>query len=336
MRWLVTGGCGFIGRGLIADLVREGGHAVRVVDDLSVGSREDLAAVSPFTEVSAASVGPLPPKRADVELVVGDVRDEALAPRVAAGADVIVHLAANTGVQPSLADPHADCLANVIGTLNYLEAARRSPGQRFVFASSGAPVGEREPPIHEELAPRPASPYGASKLAGEGYCSAYWRSFGVPTVALRFGNVYGPLSAQKNSVVAKFIRAALAGEPWEIWGDGRQTRDFIYIDDLVRAVRRAAEVDGIGGEIFQIATSAETTVQELARALADALTRAGVPRAPVTHAPAPPGEVRRSFSDTSKAARVLRWKAEVPLERGLERTVAWFLERSGAARRTLA
>jgi UDP-glucose 4-epimerase len=331
MRWLVTGGCGFIGRGLIADLVREGGHGVRVVDDLSAGTRADLAAVGPFTEVAVATVGPVPPE--GVELVVGDVRDESLAPRVAAGADVIVHLAANTGVQPSVEDPRADCLTNVIGTLNVLEAARATLGSRVVFASSGAPVGEREPPIHEELAPRPASPYGASKLAGEGYCSAYWRSFGVPAVALRFGNVYGPLSGHKNSVVAKFIRAALEGEPWEIWGDGRQTRDFIYIDDLVRAIRRAAEVDGIGGEIFQIATSAETTVHELAEVLAATLARLGVPRAPIAHTPPKAGDVRRSFSDTSKAARVLGWKAETPLPVGLETTVRWFLDRAEVRRR---
>src|SRR5262249_16844775 len=153
---------------------------------------------------------------------------------------------------------------NVVGTLNYLEACRRLGVRRFVFASSGAPIGDCEPPLHEEMPGHPVSPYGASKLAGEAYCSAYRHSFGIETVALRFGNCYGPLSSHKNSVVAKFIRQALAGQPWEIFGDGCQTRDFIYVQDVTDAIIRAATVEGIGGEVFQIATNSETTVLELA------------------------------------------------------------------------
>ena len=133
--------------------------------------------------------------------------------------------------------------------------------KRFVFASSGAPVGEVKLPIHEELAPHPVSPYGASKLAGEGYCSAYYRTYGLETVALRFGNVYGPGSTHKGSVVAKFIRQALAGETLEIYGDGTQTRDFIYVDDLIKAIWQASRVPNIGGEESQIATNRETTLE---------------------------------------------------------------------------
>ena len=133
----------------------------------------------------------------------------------------------------------------------------------------GAPVGEANPPIHEELAPHPVSPYGASKLAGEGYCSAYYRTFGLETVVLRFGNVYGPGATHKDSVVAKFIRQALAGETLEIYGDGTQTRDFIYVEDLVKAIWQAATVSGVGGEIFQIATNRETTLHELTELLVE-------------------------------------------------------------------
>ena len=327
MNWLVTGGCGFLGSALVRSLVDEGGHSVRVVDNLAVGERGDLEAVSPFEEVAPGEAGPIG-SGAPVELVVGDILDEELALGAAEGADVIVHLAANTGVMPSIEDPRADCMSNVVGTLNYLEAAKRNGVKRFVFASSGGTtIGEAEPPIHEEMVPHPVSPYGASKLAGEGYCSAYFRTFGIDTVALRFGNVYGPLSGHKNSVVARFIKRASGGEVLEIYGDGTQTRDFVYVGDLINAVRLAATVDGVGGEIFQIATSAETTVQELVDKLLPVLASVGIKDVEVRYTEARRGEVRRNYADTSKAERMLGWKAQVDLDEGLRRTVEWFMEK---------
>jgi UDP-glucose 4-epimerase len=325
VNWLVTGGCGFIGTALIRTLAEEGGHAVRVVDNLAVGTHEDLATASDFVEVSSEKPGPIS-SGGGVELLAGDIRDEDLALRAADGAEVIVHLAANTGVMPSVEDPRADCMSNVVGTLNYLEAARHNGVERFVFASSGGTViGEAEPPIHEEMVAHPVAPYGASKLAGEGYCSAYFHTFGIETVALRFGNVYGPLSGHKNSVVARFIKRATGGEVLEIYGDGTQTRDFIYVDDLIRAVRLSATTDGVGGEVFQIATSAETTVQELTGKLLPALAAAGLRDVEVRKTAARRGEVRRNYADTSKAHRMLGWKAEVGLDEGLRRTVDWFV-----------
>ena len=324
MNWLITGGCGFLGTAFVRSLVEEGGHAVRVVDDLSVGEREDLESVCRYAERAPEDLEAFPASGEPVELVVGDILDERLALRAAEGADVIVHLAANTGVAPSVEDPRRDCMSNVLGTFNYLEAARHGGVRRFVFASSGAAVGEVEPPLHEELAPHPVSPYGASKLAGEGYCSAYFRTFGIETVSLRFGNVYGPLSGHKNSAVAKFIKRAMRGEVLEIYGDGTQTRDFIYIDDLIRAVRLSATVDGVGGEVFQIATNAETSVQELVDKLLPALAAAGFVDVEVREAAPRLGDVMRNYSDTSKAARMLGWRTEVDLDEGLRRTVEWF------------
>jgi UDP-glucose 4-epimerase len=328
MKWLITGGCGFIGTSLIRHLHAEGAHAIRVVDRLSGGTREDLAAICDFEEPDPSSLFS-PPSTPNIELITGDILDEQLALKAAKGMDVIVHLAANTGVGPSVEDPRADCVTNVIGTLNYLEAARYNHVKRFIFASSGAPVGECEPPLHEEIAPHPVSPYGASKLAGEGYCSAYFRTFGIETVALRFGNVYGPGSGHKNSVAAKFIRQAMRGETLEIYGDGRQTRDFIYIDDLIRAIRMVATVAGIGGEIFQIATHAETTVRELVAKLLPILASVGFDDVQVHHLAPRLGDVRRNFSDTSKAKQILGWQAEVDIIEGLRRTVEWFLQQGG-------
>ncbi len=325
MNWLVTGGCGFIGTALIRTLMQEGDHGIRVVDNLAVGTREDLAAAGDFVEVSPDGPGPIS-AGGRVELLVGDIQDAGLALGAAEGADVIVHLAANTGVMPSVEDPRADCMSNVIGTLNFLEAARHNGVDRFVFASSGGTViGDAEPPIHEEMVAHPVAPYGASKLAGEGYCSAYFQTFGIGTVALRFGNVYGPLSGHKNSVVARFIKRAMDGEVLEIYGDGTQTRDFIFVDDLIRAIRLSATTDGVGGEVFQIATSAETTVQELTDKLLPAMAAAGLEGVEVRNTNARRGEVRRNYADTSKAHRMLGWKAEVGLDEGLRRTVDWFV-----------
>ena len=244
--------------------------------------------------------------------------------------DVIVHLAANTGVGPSVEDPRADMENNVIGTLNMLEAARQNHVNRFVFASSGAPAGECEPPIHEELPPHPVSPYGASKLAGEGYCSAYSRTFGVETVALRFGNVYGPGSGHKSSVVAKFIRLAMAGKPLEIYGDGTQTRDFIFIEDLVGAILLSARKPGIGGETFQIATNKETTVGEMVEILVPILENTGIPCPKVIHGEKRLGDVQRNYSDTTKALEMLGWQPETTLAEGLRSTIEWFCRVSDA------
>jgi len=313
MNFLVTGGCGFIGRNLIARLTSAHDHRVRVVDNFSVGRPDDLMSI-------------LGEGAKRVEVVEADIADSELARQAAVGVDVIVHLAANTGVAPSVANPRADCLTNVIGTLNYLEASREAGVRRFVFASSGAPVGDCVPPIHEELPAHPVSPYGASKLAGEAYCSAYKRSFGIDTVALRFGNCYGLYSSHKSSVVAKFVREALEGKSWEIHGDGSQTRDFIHANDVVEAIIRAATVPGVGGEVFQIATSRETTVRELADKLDGILRRFGVAARELQHGDPRVGDVRRNYSDTSKARDRLDWTAKVSLDEGLQRVVEWFLQ----------
>jgi UDP-glucose 4-epimerase len=329
MRWLVTGGCGFIGRNFIRLLLTRSNDTIRVVDDLSVGTRAELEAIGPVVALDPDMLKPAEAGGAAcrIEIVAGDVRDAALARRVVAGADAVIHLAANTGVGPSVADPMSDCTINVLGTLNYLEACRHNGVRRFVFASSGAPIGECEPPIHEELPTHPVSPYGASKLAGEAYCSAYKRSFGIDTVALRFGNCYGPLSTHKGSIVAKFIREALAGKAWEIYGDGLQTRDFIYVEDIAEAIFRGATVPDVGGEIFQVATNAETTVLELAETLRTVLANNGVRAQGFCHAAPRVGDVKRNYSDTTKARRRLGWNARVGLDDGLDRTVKWFLQR---------
>jgi len=322
MNWVITGGCGFIGTSLITTLIKESNHNIRVLDNLTTGTKDDLSEVCTYSEVSTDNID----KFNGIELIVGDILDEGLAVKVTKNADVIIHLAANTGVGPSVENPRADCMANVIGTFNYLEAARINTVPRFVFASSGAPAGEVEPPIHEELPPHPVSPYGASKLAGEGYCSAYYKTFNIQTVMLRFGNVYGPGSLHKSSIVAKFIRQALNKETLEIYGDGAQTRDFIYIDDLIHALRLAVTTENIGGEAFQIASNQETTVGEITDKMVKILNQNGINHINVINGETRLGDVKRNYSDTSKAKNRLGWQPKMNQDEGLKKTVEYFVK----------
>jgi UDP-glucose 4-epimerase len=330
--WLITGGCGFIGTRLIRTLREiDDRFRVRVLDNLAVGNVGDLRAVCAVDDLGRAAGEPPPVRPGLAQFVCGDIKDPQVVAAAMSGVDIVVHLAANTGVGPSVEDPRADCLNNVIGTLNALDAARHAGARRFIFASSGAPVGEVTPPIHEEVVPRPVSPYGASKLAGEAYCSAYARTFDLETVCLRFGNVYGPGSKHKSSVVAKFIKDALASGVLHINGDGSQTRDFIYVDDLIGAVLAAARIAGAGGEIFQIATARETSVGEIAELVSAKLALFGVPAPRVVYETPRKGDVARNYSDTSKAWRMLGWRAATGVEAGIEKTIRSFMESGVAA-----
>ena len=297
---LVTGGAGFIGSTLVPMLV-ERGYGVRVLDNLSVGSTAVLADWP-------------------VDFVVGDIRDQAAVARAVDGVDGIVHLAAHTNVIDSQSKPREDMEVNVGGTLNMLLAARDHGVGRFVMASSNAPVGECTPPIDESKPARPLSPYGASKLAGEGYCSAFYGSYGLGTVVLRFANVYGPKSVHKGSVVAKFIREVMAGKALTIYGDGAQTRDFIYSEDLCRAIIAGLESDR-GGETYQVATGIETSVSELVQLLQTAMPDYTIK---IVHEGQRAGEIIKNYSSIEKARRELGWAPVMPLEEGLARTVTWF------------
>lgn len=295
---LVTGGAGFIGANLVRLLIDEG-HSVRVLDNFSTGQRDYLAGL-------------------DLEIVEGSILDPDVVAGAVAGRDGVVHLAAQTGVPGSLADPFHDCETNVVGTLTVLEACRRAGVRRFVFASSNAPLGRQPPPATEEKAPLPISPYGASKLAGEGYCLAYHGSWGLGTVVLRFANVYGPFSEHKGSVVAKFFKDIVAEGEIVIDGDGQQTRDFVYVGDLCRAILMALESE-VSGEVFQIATGEETSILELAEEVQEVTGRS----VEAEHGPPRQGDIRKNYSAVGKVGRVLGWQPEVGLVQGLELTWDW-------------
>lgn len=300
-RVLVTGGCGFIGANLVRRIRSGPGWKVTIVDDMRTGRRSNV-----------------PPELAEV--VVGDVADpEVLAPALE-GVDAVVHLASQTGVLPSVEDPARDFEGSILPTFRVLEGCRQRGIQRFVLASSGAAVGDVEPPIHENVVPRPLSPYGAGKLAGEAYVQGYAGSFGMETVALRFSNVYGPHSLHKDNAIPNFIRHCLSGERLEIYGDGTQTRDFIHVHDLCDGIIGAATADGVAGEVFQLGTSVETSVVELAQLIQE-VTGA---EAEIDFEERRAGEVHRSRVDISKARRLLGFEPAIALRDGLAQTADWY------------
>jgi UDP-glucose 4-epimerase len=298
MRVLVTGGAGFVGANLVEHLIAHG-HEVRAMDDLSSGSRPAWWR-----------------RRSGPQCLEGHVEDRAAVRRATRGMDVVVHLAAKPGVADSVAHPETDFRVNVQGTFTVVDGARRSGVTHVVFASSGAVLAGARPPLREDMAPAPLSPYGASKLYGEGIVAAAG-VFGLTGVSLRFANVYGPLSAHKTSVISRFIARGLRGEPFTIYGNGRQTRDFLFVGDVCRAVEAALSARKAG--VYHLGTGIETSVTGLVRKVAAAC---GVPPR-VERLPARPGDAARSFVDHSAARRDLKWTPNVGLEQGLARTVEW-------------
>jgi UDP-glucose 4-epimerase len=258
------------------------------------------------------------------DLVQAPLADRAAVDEAVRDVDGIVHLAARAGIPDSVSDPLGTFEVNVAQTLGLLDAARLAGARRFVFASSNAAAGDHEPPADETDLPHPLSPYGASKLAGEAYCQAYAATYGIAACALRFSNAYGPYSLHKKSVVAAWLRAAIGGDAVTIHGDGEQTRDFVYSGDLAAAVVAALDAPEatIAGELFQVGTGRETTVNELAAAIGAAVGRP----LEIRHETARLGDVRRNVSRVDKAAERLRYRAAVPLEDGLARTARWFDE----------
>jgi len=296
---LVTGGAGFIGANLIRRLLGHG-YTVRVLDNLSHGNLSYLDGLS-------------------IQFMHGDILDRSVVAEAVQGCTAVIHLAAQTGVPGSVQDPVADCEVNILGTLYMLEACRQQGVERFVFASSNAPLGRTPPPATEDKAPLPISPYGASKLAGEGYCLAYHGSWGLKTVVLRFANLYGPYSAHKNSVVSQFFKDIHQQGQVIIDGDGLQTRDFIYVGDLCRVVEKTLESE-ISGEVFQIATGIETSIRQLADLVQQVTQRSFH----IAHGPARRGDIRKNYSRIAKVKTMLGWEPQMALEEGLRRTWAWY------------
>ncbi|MBM3132931.1 MAG: NAD-dependent epimerase/dehydratase family protein [Chloroflexi bacterium] len=299
MNVLITGGCGFVGVNLVIYLSQKG-YRTRILDDLST-ARPD------YVQVLRSAGSP--------EVIVGDIRDGDIMNRALEKMEAVVHLAACTSVIESVENPKRFWDINVSGTLNVLEACRLRGVDRFVFASSNAAVGEQIPPIDENMIPKPLSPYGASKLAGEALCSAYYHSFGMKAIALRFANLYGPYSDHKTSVLAKFMGWAREDHPFTIYGDGNQTRDFVHVEDICQAIDLSLSSQDSSGDVFQIASGKETSINRLVEIVREVTDK----RSEVIHQPERKGEIRRNYSDISKARRVLGFEPRMELKEGLRK-----------------
>lgn len=314
---LITGGYGFIGTNLIKHLKEKGFSHMIVLDNLCVGKPEYLSDLMKGNTTEG------------ITFVKGDISNKDVVERAFSyGVNKVVHLAAQTGVIPSIEDPSLDLSTNVVGTVTLLEAAKKHNIEKFIFISSNAPLGEQIPPINELKLPKPMSPYGASKLSGEAYCSAYYHSFGVKSSILRNSNVYGPGSHHKGSVISAFIKNILNDKPLVIYGDGNQTRDFIHTEDLCKAILLVMQSNDDGFNLFQVATGVETTINFVAEYLREAAQRLMNKKVIIEYAPPRKGEILRNYSDITKIKKCLNFSPGIDIKEGLDKTIKWFVSKN--------
>ncbi|MDD4879140.1 MAG: SDR family oxidoreductase [Candidatus Omnitrophica bacterium] len=310
-RYLVTGGAGFIGSNIVDELVRRR-EEVKVLDDFSSGKKKNLENVS-----------------GNIELIEGDIRDPSALKKALKGCDYVIHQAALRSVPKSLEDPKLYDDVNVKGTLNLLVASQENKIKRVVFASSSSIYGDTTKlPQCEDQIPQPISPYAATKLAGEHYCRVFAKSYGLETVALRYFNVFGPrqsLESQYAVVIPKFITCILKGEQPPVDGDGTQSRDFTYVDNVVEANLTAAVREGVSGEAFNVACGKGYNLLELVRILNEIIGKGIKPR----FMPPRAGDVKHTLADIAKMKKLLKFDPKVDFVLGLRKTVEYFRSVNG-------
>lgn len=304
--YLVTGGAGFIGSHIVEALVTKGEH-VRVVDNLSTGKRKNLEHLMD-----------------EIAFIEGDLRDPTVVAEAVAGVDIVMHEAALPSVPQSITDPPGSTENNLTATLHLLMAARDAGVKRVVYASSCAVYGDSPAlPQQEDFLPAPLSPYAASKLAGEYYCQVFHQIYGLETVCLRYFNVFGPRQdpfAEYAAVIPKFITLALDKKPLVVYGDGEQSRDFLFVANVVEANLLACEAEGAAGEQFNVGCGEHITLNQLIQELKAIFTD----DLQVEYTASKPGDVRHSQASIEKAQSLMGYEANIPFGEGLRRTVEWF------------
>jgi UDP-glucose 4-epimerase len=309
-RYLVTGGAGFIGSHIAETLVKQG-EAVRVLDNFATGKRQNIV---PFL--------------GELELVEGDLRNLEDVRKAVEGVEIVLHQGALPSVPKSVEDPIGSNESNISGTLNLLIASRDAGVKRVVYAASSSAYGDNPTlPKEETMKPAPLSPYAIQKYVGELYCQNFYELYGLETVSLRYFNVFGPRqdpTSQYAAVIPKFITALAQGQPPTIYGDGEQSRDFTYVENVVRANLLASRAEGAAGEMMNFACGERCTLNELLDKIRETMK---TDIRPVYTAPRP-GDVKHSLADIRKSQNLLGYTAHVSLEEGLERTIAFFTEES--------
>jgi nucleoside-diphosphate-sugar epimerase len=311
MRYLVTGGAGFIGSNMLDELVRRG-HSVVVLDDLSAGKEANLAAV-----------------RDKIDFHLGSITDLAAVAKACVGVDYVIHLAARTSVPRSVKDPIESNEVNIDGTLNVLVAVRDAKVRRFVYAASSAAYGETPAlPKVESMAPAPISPYGLTKYVGELYAQVFGRVYGLENACVRYFNVFGPRqdpTSQYSGVLSRFMLAILEGQNPVIYGDGEQSRDFTYVENIVDETLRACEAKDASGRVFNGGTGERITLNQVLQQLGTITGK----KIAAKYEPARNGDIRDSQADISLARTVLGYEPKVQFAEGLQRTWAWYKSKYG-------
>lgn len=311
-KFLVTGGAGFIGSNLVQRLLREG-HKVRVIDNFSTGKWENLKDL--YCEDNS------------LEIQIDDIRDLEALKKATSGMDYVIHLAALSSVARSVEDPVSCNTVNIEGTLNVLMTCRDEKTKRVIYISSSSVYGDNpELPVKEDMKPDPLSPYAISKLTGEYYCKVFNSIYKLDTVILRLFNVFGPRQNPESeyaAVIPKFIRSLLKGRPLTIYGDGDQSRDFIYVENVIDGIMAACRTKQVSGEVINLACGHRTTLNTLVEVSSELIDNHVEP----IHVAPRPGDVRHSLADISKARKLLGYEPKVLLREGLEKTVGWFLQK---------
>ena len=322
---LITGGNGFIGLKLINYIIKKNkNYHIRIIDNLSTSKIDEIKKLNFFIKFN--SFKKLKSNKRGIFFCKADILNKNVVSDALKDIDIVVHLAANAGVAKSISDPIFDMANNILGTLNILESVQKNKIKKFIFSSSNAVIGKTNKRINEKTDKSPTNPYGVSKLSCETYINTFSELYKIPSIILRFGNVYGPGSINKTSIIPKFIKKIQKKEICFIYGDGNQTRDFIYIDDLINAIYKSIDLKLKNCEIFQISNGKQTSVKEISEIISNQFFNILKIKPIFKYSKERIGDVKKNYSSIKKANNILKWYPKVDLEDGIKKTITFFLD----------
>jgi len=321
---LITGGLGFIGKNIIKYIInKEKFYHIRVIDNLSNSKISEFKNISNFNIIKNNKNFINNSK--GIFFYKGDILNKKILINSFKNIDIVIHLAANTGVEKSISDPTEDLKKNILGTLQILEHVKKFHIKKFIFSSSNAVVGDTTKQINEKTLTRPVNQYGVSKLSAEAYINAYNNLYNINTTILRFGNVYGSGSKKKGNIIPLFIKRALNDKICYINGNGTQTRDFIFIDDLCDAIFKCIKNNNIAGETFQIASGKQTSINTISNIISKEIKNLVKKEVTIKYRKSRKGDVEKNYSNINKAKKLLKWQPQTNLKLGITKTINFFL-----------